>query len=308
MSDETTNNHAETPEEIMGITDDNSLIGKEGYFKSFKYGAPELQALYKKYFSRGLIIAIILHAICIGGYALSIYIENLNAEEQSEDEVVSRIIKLEDLDVPPPATEDEIIPEDFEVPETIIPLKDLEALIPEPVAKQEAEILTTKTQEKLEEIKAPVSSEGSENAPNINYTGKIELSEKKIETKIEKKEEQKPVKDTYQQFEVEVAPKPVNLGSVRGSMNYPEIARSNGTEGRVTAKVLVGSDGSVVKVGSLSGPSVFHDEVRSKVGNLQFTPALQNGKPVKCWVSVPFNFKLSSGFKKQQEEEEGNDE
>ena len=93
-------------------------------------------------------------------------------------------------------------------------------------------------------------------------------------------------------------------------MRYPEIARSSGTEGRVTAKILVGADGSVIKVGSLSGPSVFHDEVRDKVGALQFTPALQNGKPVKCWVSVPFNFKLNSGFKKKDDEEEdsGNEE
>ena len=74
---------------------------------------------------------------------------------------------------------------------------------------------------------------------------------------------------------------------------YPEIARSSGMEGRVTAKVLGGTNGSIVKIGGMSGPSVFHNEVRSKISNLQFTPALQNGKTVNCWVSVPFSFKLS---------------
>lgn len=298
MSDESTNQPEQKPE----IQEDHSLIGKEGYFKSFKYGAPELQKFYNKYFSRGLAIAIGIYFVLIGGYILAMYIQKVNAEQ---DELNSRIITLEDLDLP--SAEEEPPPPDVEVPPEIIPLKDLEALIPKPVPKQEAEILTMKTQEKLEEIEAPVSSEGDENAPNINYIGDINLNKKKVEEKVVKKEEK--VKDIYQQFEVQVAPKPVNLSSVRGSMRYPEIARSSGTEGRVTAKILVGSNGSVIKVGSLSGPSVFHDEVRDKVGNLQFTPALQNGKPVKCWVSVPFNFKLSSGFKKDKDEdEEGDDE
>ncbi|HLT24324.1 MAG TPA: TonB family protein [Ignavibacteria bacterium] len=300
MSDETKN--PQQPE----IQEEESLIGKEGYFKSFKYGAPELQRLYSKYISRGLVIACALYLFLIGGYVLALYIEKSNTEEVIDEEQ-SRIITLEDLELPPTSAEEEPPPPDVEVPETVIPLKDLEALIPKPVAKQEAEIITMKSQEKLEEIKAPVSSEGSENAPNINYTGDIKLSEKKVETKIEK-EKEKPVKTEYQQFEVEVQPKAVNLGSVRGSMRYPEIARSSGTEGRVTAKVLVGPDGSIVRVGGLSGPSVFHDEVRDKIMSLQFTPALQNGKPVRCWVSVPFNFKLDSGFKKKTEEEESEEE
>jgi protein TonB len=59
-------------------------------------------------------------------------------------------------------------------------------------------------------------------------------------------------------------------------------------------KVLVGESANVIKIGSVSGPDVFHDEVRDKAMNLEFTPGLQNGKPVKVWVSVPFNFKLKN--------------
>ena len=76
-------------------------------------------------------------------------------------------------------------------------------------------------------------------------------------------------------------------------MQYPSVARESGIEGRVTVKVLVGPDGNVIKIGSVSGPDVFADEVREKSMNLQFTPGLQNGKPVKVWVTVPFNFKLN---------------
>ncbi|MBE2216803.1 MAG: outer membrane protein assembly factor BamD, partial [Ignavibacteria bacterium] len=118
------------------------------------------------------------------------------------------------------------------------------------------------------------------------------VEEKKIEEKIEKKEKVVEEKTVFQSFEVEKAPECVNLSQVRSSMQYPEIAREAGMEGRVTVKVLVGPDGNVIKVGSVSGPDVFHDEVRSKANDLQFTPGLQNGKPVKVWVTVPFNFKL----------------
>ena len=122
----------------------------------------------------------------------------------------------------------------------------------------------------------------------------------KKQVKEEKKEK---VNKTYQQFEVDKPPVAVNLGQVKSSMRYPEIAKSSGIEGKVTVKVLVGPDGSVVQVGGYSGPDVFRDEVSSKVMSLQFTPALQQGQPVRCWVSVPFSFKLSGKFKKDNEDE-----
>ena len=126
----------------------------------------------------------------------------------------------------------------------------------------------------------------------FTYTGPIKVQEKKVEEKIEKKEQVE--KTVYQSFEVEKAPECVNLGQVRSSMSYPEIARQAGIEGRVTVKVLVSESGSVIKVGSVSGPDVFYDEVRDKATNLEFTPGLQNGKPVKVWVTVPFNFRLKN--------------
>jgi TonB family protein len=77
-------------------------------------------------------------------------------------------------------------------------------------------------------------------------------------------------------------------------MNYPPIAISTGTEGRVVVRVLVGNDGSVLKIGNIKGPEVFFDAVKENVMDLQFTPAIQNNQTVECWVSVPFSFKLSN--------------
>lgn len=274
---------------------DNSDEVFEEITRKMKYGAPELKMLYQKYVTRGLIIAVIAHALLIGTYVGAMYMEKVRADEKKAAD--ERVFNLEDLDLPPPIDE-EIPPEIKDVA-----LKDLASLVPEPVAKKlVTEEIKLKTQKELEDVKLPVASTGTDDPSKVDPNANVgKIQEKKVEEKVEKKEEKK--KEVFQQFEVEKAPVASNLGSVKGSMRYPEIARQSGMEGRVVAKVLVGTDGSVIKVGGISGPEVFHDEVADKVMNLQFSPALQGGQTVKCWVSVPFSFTLNAKDKKKSEDE-----
>ena len=86
----------------------------------------------------------------------------------------------------------------------------------------------------------------------------------------------------------------VNLQQVRGSIVYPNIAQESGIEGKVTIQVVVGEDGSVVKLGTYSGNEIFKDEVKEKSMSLVFKPGLQNNNPVKVLVTVPFSFKLKN--------------
>ena len=279
----------------MSNTIDNSNEVFDQIEKKMKYGAPELKKLYQKFVTKGLIFAVIL-ATVLSVSSLG-YILWAKEKELRDKENQNREITLADLDLPPPI--DEIPPE---LPKEVA-LKDLSALAPEPVAKKlVTEEVKLKNQKELEEVKLPVASTGTDDPSKVTaeFTGKVQ--EKKVEEKVEKKEEKK--KDVFQQFEVEKAPVAVNLGAVKSSMRYPEIARQSGMEGRVVAKVLVGADGSVIKVGGISGPEVFRDEVADKVMNLEFTPALQSGQPVKCWVSVPFSFTLSAKDKKKSEDNE----
>lgn len=285
------------------MANDNVNNFQEPLETRMQYGAPELKRIYKKYASRGLILAVVIHIFLISAYAVSIYIEKLQEERQLQ---IKRDIELKDIQTQEQESQDEEAPPPPDVqvqqPEA---LKDLAALTPEPVAKEKADLETIKKVEETEKIKAFVSSEGSETVDPNKETGKLQVDVKKTEEKQEKEEkkEKKETTKTYQQFEVDKAPVAVNLSQVRSSMRYPEIARSSGIEGKVTVKVLVGPDGSVVSVGGFSGPDVFRDEVSSKVMNLQFTPALQQGQPVRCWVSVPFSFTLTGKFKKDTEED-----
>jgi len=249
------------------------------------YGATELKKTYQRFLKKGLIFAVLIHGFIIGTYLFANYLSKL--EENKNKDIQQRIINVTDLEPPPSATdEEEPPPPKIEEP-PVAPPKDLSALTPEPVAKEKAEEQTIKTQQELEEIKTPVGNDTGK----FQFSGNIKVEEKKIEEKIEKKEKVEE-KSTYQSFEVEKAPECVNLSQVRASMQYPEVAREAGIEGRVTVKVLVSESGGVIKIGSVSGPDAFQDEVREKAMDLQFTPGLQNGKPVKVWVTVPFNFKL----------------
>ncbi len=250
----------------------------------------ELKIPYRKYLRKGLIYSIILHICVVAAYG-GVHYYTKYKQEQELKNIQQRIINvsLTDLEPPPSALDEEEPPPKVE--ELTTPTKDLESLTPEPVAKERADVQTIKTQQQLEDIKTPVSNVGD--TGKFSFSGPIKIEEKKIEEKITKKEviEEKE-KTVYQSFEVEKAPECVNLQQVRSSMVYPPMAIEAQIEGKVTVKVLVDGDGSVIKVGSINGPDIFRDEVSSKSMQLQFTPGLQNGKPVKVWVTVPFVFKL----------------
>ncbi len=251
----------------------------------------ELKLPYRKYLKKGLIYSIILHICVVAAYGGAHYYQMYKQEQESKN-IQQRIINvsLTDLEPPPSALDEETPPPKVE--ELTAPTKDLEALTPQPVAKEKADVETIKTQKELEEIKTPVSSTGD--TGKFNYSGVVKIEDKKIEEKIIKKEiTEEKEKTVYQSFEVEKAPECVNLQQVRSSMVYPPMAIEAQIEGKVTVKVLVDPSGNVIKIGSISGPEVFRDEVSSKSMQLQFTPGLQNGKPVKVWVTVPFSFKLN---------------
>ena len=90
----------------------------------------------------------------------------------------------------------------------------------------------------------------------------------------------------------EVAPVCLNHSEVMKLVKYPEEARLDDIEGRVLIKLLVDQNGDVEKTGEISGPTVFYNEVKRVAINFKFSPGKINDYPIKCWVTVPFNFKI----------------
>jgi protein TonB len=100
-----------------------------------------------------------------------------------------------------------------------------------------------------------------------------------------------PASDTtvYEYHVVEV--KPQILKAV--SPKYPDLARKAGIEGMVYVLAIVGPDGRVrsATVARSDNP-IFNEPAVAAVMQFEFSPAMQQDRPVACKVMVPVRFTL----------------
>ena len=253
-----------------------------------KYGAPELKKAYPGYTLKGFIIAVAIHILLIAGYMLLVYINQAKTNEVPKNK--SRIIIVEGFELPPPIEDVEkplVDPKEFEKI-----TKDLSVLQPVPTRKDLADDVILKTQTELNNINVNAGREG-DSVVYVSNNGNNNINDGQLDIKINKNPDLPVIDDRiYKSFEVEKAPECINLVQVKSMIKYPQVAIEGEIEGRVSVKVLVGPEGNVLKVGTITGPDVFYDVVRDKASELQFTAGLQNNKPVKVWVTVPFVFDL----------------
>ena len=81
---------------------------------------------------------------------------------------------------------------------------------------------------------------------------------------------------------------------VNSKLVYPEVAKENGVQGRVTLQFTVGSDGTVSNVIVLRGvdPSLDKEAVRIVSMSPKWTPGRQRERPVKVTYTFPVIFQL----------------
>jgi protein TonB len=85
----------------------------------------------------------------------------------------------------------------------------------------------------------------------------------------------------------------VDNSLIMSKLQYPELAKKAGLEGKVVLRVLVRRNGSVKKfIVENTDSELFNKSAGDAVMKTQFLPAIQNGKPVACWLSVPISFKI----------------
>jgi TonB family protein len=74
---------------------------------------------------------------------------------------------------------------------------------------------------------------------------------------------------------------------------YTEVARRNGVQGIVTARVLVGTDGQVKQVIIIKGlPDGLNEQAERAAYQLRFRPATKGGEPVPYWELTAIEFRL----------------
>ena len=77
-------------------------------------------------------------------------------------------------------------------------------------------------------------------------------------------------------------------------IQYPVMAQEEGAQGRVVVQFVVERDGSIgqVKVARGRHPELDKEAVRLVKSLPKFIPGKNNGQSVRCWFTLPINFKL----------------
>jgi protein TonB len=97
-------------------------------------------------------------------------------------------------------------------------------------------------------------------------------------------------------FRADQVEKQVAVAPGNPSPRYPDILRSSGIEGRVTALFIVSEEGRVEENSvrfAQSDNRLFEDAVRVALRRMRFIPAEVGGRKVRQLVQMPFVFTLS---------------
>ena len=81
---------------------------------------------------------------------------------------------------------------------------------------------------------------------------------------------------------------------LRKNIKYPPKALKKGTEGTVVIRFMIDKDGSLSNMGIQKSLSKECDKEALRVVKKmpKWTPGYNGGKPVKCWFTLPIQFKL----------------
>jgi TonB family protein len=93
-------------------------------------------------------------------------------------------------------------------------------------------------------------------------------------------------------YKVEVKPEPIYIPP----LEYPDLARKAGIEGRVMVKMLVDIDGAIMEALILqsSGNQNLDEAALAFARRCRFKPAQQHHKPVRVWVNFPVDYLLQN--------------
>lgn len=244
--------------------------------KNKDYGSYSLRKAYKYYVTVAMWIAIFIVLLVTTGP--TIY-RIVNPEDTSTTK--RKIVQITTLEQPPSIGEQKEI-QNIEAPP---PLKSTIKFTP-PVVKPDEQVTDeyVPTVDELKQVDPGLRTEEG-NPQGVDYS-LIEVEEKVVE---EKKEEA-PVYFVA----VEEMPEPIGgIAAIQSLIQYPEIAKRAGVEGKVYVLAFVNESGDVTGAQIIKGIGAGCDEAAlDAVRQTKFKPGRQRGKPVKVQVSIPIIFKL----------------
>jgi protein TonB len=235
-----------------------------------QYGGVDLKKNQNRYFSNALGISIALHLLLV---MLYIGWSWFTSEEKSYPHV--RIHGIAELAPPPSIDNQDVQPVTPPPPSNVVkPNLGVPVPVPDAIAPQ----LTLPDMNQPAPPSAVVSNGPvTQSAPNLDIKAPVE--------------DKDPGMDDF----VDVSEEPTPVEPLEKLIQYPEVARRSGLEGTVTVSALIGKDGRVDSVVVLkSDYDLFKEAAISAMKRAKFTPARQNGTPLKVWTTTTLHFKLKN--------------
>jgi len=244
------------------------------------YGAVELKKWINKHTIRGFVITIALFLLIILLYWGFVTISEASRSILKTAPLVK--LKLENL--PPPGADEEMPPPPTETIMNTGPAARAGTPVPVPDAQ-----ITEDLQEFADmDVLSRASAEGGDGIDLGGFSSNIDFDAK--EDVNVKTREQEPGIDEFIPVEKEPF---IDLNELQKKIQYPEIARRAGIEGKVLIRILVEKDGKPKRHRiEYSDNEQLNDAAIKAVMSSVFTPAIQNDRPVTCWVTIPVTFRL----------------
>lgn len=251
--------------------------------KNKEYGAYTLRRSYKKYLSISLWIAIFFFLIVTVG---PLIYNQLKPNEDYETHV--KMVKVSELAEPPSIGEKKEI-EKIEAPP---PLKSTIAFLP-PVVKPDEQV----TEDYMPTV-AELKNVNPGTKTQQGVEGGVDYSLLDVAPSVEEKvvnEDKKEEPFTYVE-EMPSFPGGTEdlLAFIADHIQYPEIAKRAGVEGKVLVQFVVEKSGEIDDIKVIKGIGAGCDEEAVRVCKMmpKWKPGRQNGKPVRVRMVIPFHFKL----------------
>ena len=230
------------------------------------YGAYELKAKYQRNFLIGTLST-------LGFVVLILSVFWIIAALPGDDDFVAPSVVIKTVaDLGPPPTIAKAKPQiELAQPNVAAP----KVGIPKPVADDEVmdDDVVLATREELAEIVAPDITAGDDGADII-----VDIQD----------DDYMPAPGEF--VAVEIYPEMI----YEHKPKYPRLAEQAGITGRVFVTALVDENGNVIKaqVGKSSGTESLDEAAIKAAFKNKFKPGIQNGRPIKVWVTYKVDFVL----------------
>ena len=253
------------------------------------YGAYQMRKGYNRTIERAALIGVLLFLFMTVFPKVLPWL--LSGDEEAVEYVPVVPVQLSDLPPPPSIDEEEAPPPPPDVKAPPPVRATIEFKVPKPTPDEEVkEDETIAEMTEVEEVDPGLETQ--EGDPNAQYDfGEIDGAGSGPVEVVEAPKEEEIGPTDFVALEKE--PAPVNLEEIKKLIGYPPMAKEAEIEGKVTVRVQVDKTGRYVKHVVLKDPHpLLTKAVVDKLPQLAFTPGIQAGKPIKVWVTIPFDFKL----------------